>query len=64
MSYEDYSEKEIAFMVTEIMEFQDKLNEWELDFMNSIIESDYSKLSQKQRDVLIKLFEGVGENGY
>ena len=59
----DYSQLEIDNIIIEInLIHYSKLKPEEIKFMDQIYFSD--KLSQEQRDILIKIYDAVGEAGY
>lgn len=59
----DYSQLEIDNIIIEInLIHYGKLKPEEINFMDQIYFSD--KISQEQRDILIKIYDAVGEAGY
>ena len=59
----DYSQLEIDNIIREInLIYYSKLKPEEIQFMDQL--SFCGKISQEQRDILIKIYDAIGETGY
>lgn len=59
----DYSQIEIDNIVNELMDIHiSKLKPEEIYFLDMLSIQD--KINQEQRDILIKLYDSIGEAGY
>ena len=63
MAYEDYSEIETAHMLDVLGLYMDKLQPLEREWLDAAAAKARSeRLTYQERDVLIRLFEGVTEH--